>query len=183
MNYMKFGIEKVKPIKPVQETQEYLGIKIEGSVHFCEQTIVALRLLENVTGFDVVKPYITTIRESKRSAMIAWAYTFEVGPGIIASSPEYYASAIAHDGYHSYLYHQAKALKSKWRRVAKNAWMGREAEKKCVDYQLEILRAMAKGQPWSQEEAIKYLSDLAKYLHSDEEDPSQDYWKEKNRNW
>ena len=66
--------------------------------------------------------------------------TFVVGRATWKHSALWYAGTIAHDSYHSKLYHDAKA--STGENPPADCWTGSEAEKKCLAFQLQVLQEL-----------------------------------------
>lgn len=117
-------------------------VEILGSAKFKNQVSRALTLLkkEAPEAFAIVIKYVGRIEQGKRSGM--WAYknppTFEVADRTAFYSITWCASTIAHDAFHSKLYHDYKEKHS--RRVPDDVWVGVEAEKKCLKHQLVVLK-------------------------------------------
>ena len=88
------------------------GIKIHGWPDFLLQSKQSLELLQPIAQFKVIQANIAIIRQGNRSGMRAWAKnpTFIVGRRSWEHSVLGYASAIAHDAYHSKLYREAKIV-------------------------------------------------------------------------
>lgn len=90
--------------------------------------------------------------------MKAWTKkpTFIVGARTWKHSALWYAGAIAHDAYHSKLYHEAKrAIHGK--EPDAGAWTGTEAEKQCLAFQRQILLELN-----ADEKTIAYVEECAK---------------------
>ena len=90
--------------------------------------------------------------------MKAWAEkpTFVVGNRTWQHSVLWYAGAIAHDAYHSKLYHETKNSLG-GREPDANAWTGTEAEKKCLAFQRKVMVELN-----ADPKTIAYLEDCAK---------------------
>ena len=80
--------------------------------------------------------------------------TFVVGKRTWSHSALWFAGAIAHDAYHSKLYHDAKAATG---RPPADSWTGTEAERKCLAFQIEVLKALG-----AEDKTIAYLEELEK---------------------
>jgi hypothetical protein len=119
------------------------GIRVEGTPAFVARARQALALLHATRSFAAVRPYVAVIRESPHSGMRADAAepTYEVGAATWQHSSIWFAGSIAHDGYHSLLYHQARA-RNHGRRPPRAAWTGAAAERCCLQHQLAALREM-----------------------------------------
>lgn len=135
------------------------GIIIEGSSSFISRTSQALILVIRAPSFATVRSYIGKIAESARSGMRAYADppTYEVGRATSTSNVFWYASTIAHDSYHSKLYHDA-ALRH--RRVPASAWTGPAAERACNEFQIRILRELRSLNPAVVDHYITYLQGI-----------------------
>jgi hypothetical protein len=138
----------------------YEGIEIQGSPTFIHSTITVLGMLKKTQSFEVVQRYVSIIKEAEKSGMRAYDVkpTYEVGADTWQYSIVWYAGTIAHDAYHSRLYHEAKV------------WTGTEAERQCLAFQLQALKELN-----ANEYLINYVEGLI-------EDP--DYWSDyDNRYW
>ena len=118
------------------------GIQIKGGAEFLSRTKAALELLKPTPYFTDIQRHIAVIKEGKRSGMRADAKrpTFVVGKPTWSHSALWYAGAIAHDSYHSKLYHEAKVGTGKHPSV--DFWAGSEAEKQCLAFQLRVLQEL-----------------------------------------
>ena len=116
-------------------------IDIIGSSKFKQQTRRALILLEDKAPREcqIVEKYVGRIEENQRSGMFAYRKppTFQMSSRVAFYSVTWCAGSIAHDSYHSKLYHDY--IKINGEPVPYDAWAGFEAEKKCIKYQLEVL--------------------------------------------
>ncbi|HXG53302.1 MAG TPA: hypothetical protein VNN77_18035 [candidate division Zixibacteria bacterium] len=115
-----------------RRSELFQGIEITGDEEFRRRTRAALALL-GLRGFlHEIEPYLAAIREGRRSGMRAWMErpTFVVGRPTWSHSLHWYAGAIAHDACHSRLYREGEA------------WTGAEAERRCLAFQLQVLRAL-----------------------------------------
>jgi hypothetical protein len=133
------------------------GVKITGSDEFLSRTKEALALLRPTPFFSEIQRTIAVIKQGGRSGMKAYAKkpTFVVGKRTWSYSALWYAGAIAHDCYHSKLYHEARA--SKDGKPPADCWTGSEAEKKCLAFQIEVLKALH-----ADEKTLAYLEELEK---------------------
>lgn len=124
-----------------QKLEEIIdGIIVDGSPEFIEATKVALEALRG-SSFEEIKQHLGKIKQSSRSGMNAEAEipTFGVGERTWNASPTWYASCIAHDTFHSFLYHDYDQ-QHPGNYVNPGAWTGKEAEQKCLKFQLQILK-------------------------------------------
>jgi hypothetical protein len=143
--------------EPVKNPVLY-GIQIKGQAIFVQKTKAALNLLNSRNGLSVIKQYVGVIQEAKSSGMKAWLEppVYEVGAPTWNNTDIWYAGTIAHDAYHSKLYHEAKA-KNFGKEPDESAWTGKEAEKICLDYQLAILQKIG-----ADKKILDYVAGLAK---------------------
>jgi|SRR5471030_208980 len=86
--------------------------EIIGAEKFTVQVKKALLLLKekDFDAYTIVANYIGRIESGPRSGM--WAYhtppTYEMSPSVASDSVTWVAATIAHDSYHSKLYHEYK---------------------------------------------------------------------------
>jgi hypothetical protein len=115
--------------------------EIVGSERFDRQVRQALLLLKtrDANAYAIVTTYIGRIQQGERSGM--WAYntppTFEMSDRTAFYSVTWAAATIAHDSFHSKLYHDH--LKAHGGRVPDAVWTGRAAEEQCMKHQLEVM--------------------------------------------
>ncbi len=81
--------------------------------------------------------------------------TFVVGKRTWSHSALWYAGAIAHDCFHSKLYQEARA--SLGSQPPADSWTGTDAEKKCLNFQIEVMESLDAGA-----ETIAYLKQVEK---------------------
>jgi hypothetical protein len=116
-------------------------VEIAGSVTFTNQVITALTLLTEKApeAYEVVTNYVKRIEQGERSGM--WAYkkppTYEMSDKTTFYSLTWCAATIAHDSFHSKLYHDYPSTPGKT--VPDSAWTGTDAEKKCMEHQLNVM--------------------------------------------
>jgi hypothetical protein len=135
------------------------GIEIRGHSEFLLRTKESLELLKPTPQFDIIRAHIEMIQPGRRSGMKAWARKpiFVVGKRTWQHSAQWYAGAIAHDAYHSKLYHEAKqALGDK--EPAADTWTGVEAEKHCLAFQRQVLLRLG-----ADPSTIAYLEECEKH--------------------
>ena len=145
------------------------GIEVRGRSEFLLRTGESLALLGRAARIGFIQANIAVIRQGRRSGMKAWAEkpTFVVGNRTWQHSVLWYAGAIAHDAYHSKLYHETKnSLGGKEPHA--DAWTGADAEKKCLAFQREVMVELN-----ADPKTIAYLEDCAK-------DPT---YQGRNRGW
>lgn len=155
-------------------------IDIKGSDRFTHQVYQALDILKKKApwAYSIVSSYVGRIEQGERSGM--WAYkkppTFEMGDRTTFYSVTWCAGAIAHDSFHSKLYHDY--LKTHPGRVPDEVWTGVEAEKKCLKHQLDVLKSI---QAPKHELSYMYTLDGT---HNDVNKDGQYDWRDYNdRNW
>ncbi len=119
-------------------------VEIAGSEKFTNQITNALALLKSKApdAYLLVTNYVKRIEQGKHSGM--WAYkippTYEMGDRTTFYSVTWCAATIAHDSFHSKLYHEYK--KAHWWPVPNAVWTGTEVEKKCMVHQLEVMNSI-----------------------------------------
>lgn len=117
------------------------GIVIHGCKDFvhCSKEALSL-LLSKSESFHTVKSYLGRIEQGKTSTIHVNTDvpTFEVNERTWRHSVIWYAGAIAHDTYHSYLYHIHK-IKNIGNEPHPDSWRGSNAESICLDFQLKVL--------------------------------------------
>jgi hypothetical protein len=129
----------VTPFKRYQRAS-FGGIDLFGNNAFRARTVEALKLLSSCSCFPEVQRYVGLIKQGRRSGMRAWAKppALTVGSATWQHSIVWYAGIVAHDAYHSKLYHDAKAATAKSEPPA-DTWTGAGAEKRCLLFQREVL--------------------------------------------
>jgi len=128
----RFNLDKSK-----RET--FLDIEIQGTDDFREKIKNSLKFLALAPEkLNFSQKYIKRIQEWSHSGMNMFKDkpTFEVGDIWKDSDEVYLAGSIAHDAYHSHLCTESKDSKGN---ISIGAFMGREAEKKCLDFQIKTL--------------------------------------------
>ncbi len=147
------------------------NFEIQGAPVFAARTREALSLLERSASFTRVAPYIAVIKEAERSGMRAYDErpVYEVGFRTWNYSAPWYAGTIAHDGYHSLLYHAAKGAGTA--EPPEAAWTGADAERKCLKFQALVLSE------------IKADAALIKYVQDQTRNPVYQDIEYSKRNW
>ena len=108
--------------------------------------------------FLTVKPFLAAIREARISGLsVPWGTpTFLVGRATWQAPLIWYASAIVHDAGHAKLYREnRRRLLGLWY-TPRGAWMGTDAERICLRFQLAALRELNAGH-----EVLRYVESLA----------------------
>jgi hypothetical protein len=133
-------------------------IEINGTEKFRGTISNALVLLElkSPEAYKIVTNNIGIIRESERSGMRADERrpVFELNDSSAFYSLTWCASVIAHDSFHSKLYHDYQKAHSG--SVPPDVWIGHDAETKCLEHQVQVLKAI--GAP---ENEINYCSKIS----------------------
>jgi hypothetical protein len=115
--------------------------EIVGSSRFRAQVQEALRLLKgrDPDAYAIVTKYVGRIQESDRSGM--WAYktppTYEMSERTAFYSLTWCAATIAHDSFHSKLYHDYRAANHG--PVPDAVWTGKVAEGECMKHQVAVM--------------------------------------------
>lgn len=156
---------------------EIMVPEIAGSLRFSNQVHQALTLLRanDTNAYCIVTNYVGRIQEGARSGM--WAYktppTFEMSATTAYYSVTWCAAAIAHDAFHSKLYHDYRKVHG--RIVPDAVWTGKDAEQKCMKHQLMVMERIGSSQ-WE----INYAKKQADGSYAKEKETWQDYQK---RTW
>jgi hypothetical protein len=118
------------------------GIEIRGSERFKSTVTNALALLATKApeSYQVVTNYIGVIEESEHSGMNAEATppVFDLNDNSAFYSVTWCAGDIAHDSFHSKLYHEYQTTHSG--SVPDDVWIGHAAEIKCLKFQVTALK-------------------------------------------
>lgn len=135
-------------------------IAIQGNKEFVDHTQKALKLLKSTSTYAVIAPYLGIIKEGAISGMRAYDEipTYEVGQETWKHSDVWYASTIAHDGYHSLLFHEAKKrgeTSSDTDPWHTDVWTGNAAEKQCLEIQRKTLEELV-----AEKNLIDYVKNL-----------------------
>jgi len=116
-------------------------LQIVGSEKFSNQVCHAVALLKtkDANAYAILTNYVGRIEQGKHSGM--WAYrnppTFEVTDATTFYSLTWCAAVIAHDSYHSKLYHEY--CKTHAGEVPDAVWTGTVAEQQCMKHQLAVM--------------------------------------------
>ncbi len=153
-------------------------VEIMGSAKFTDQIVKALTLLKSKApdAYSIVINYVKRIEQGERSGM--WAYktppTYEIADKTAFYSLTWCAATIAHDSFHSKLYHDYKTRHGE--PVPDSIWTGTEAEKQCMEHQITVMSLI--GAPKSE---IDYSKQQADGQYVDDKETRGHY--RKNRNW
>ena len=154
--------------------------QIVGSDRFANQLEKALTLIKQQApeAHQLIQENVGIIKQGKRSGM--WAYktppVYEMADPTTFYSVTWCAGTIAHDALHSKLYHDYLAAHGE--PVPDKVWTGRDAEIKCISFQLEILRRI--GAPRHEVDYCAKLNGEHYDIDRDGKYEWEDYFK---RNW
>jgi hypothetical protein len=117
-------------------------VEIVGDERYLEQVDKALALLKNKApeAYAIVAKNVKRIQQCERSGMAAYETppTFEMSDKTAFASVTWCAAAIAHDSYHSKLYHDY--LDAHPGGVPDDIWTGRPAERQCMKHQIAVMK-------------------------------------------
>lgn len=157
-----------------------MAIDIEGSQKYTQQVEKCLGLLQAKAADDYafVLGNIGVIEQNERSGMLAWANPprYQMSDVTAFYSLTWCAGTIAHDAYHSYLYHQYQSEHSG--KPPYEVWGGVAAEKLAIDFQLQVMQKIG-----ATDHELKYLKSLDGThgdVNKDGKLDGQDY---QQRNW
>ena len=155
---------------------KFHGVQIYGNPQFIKQVEVSLRLLEEKSpeAFKLIQRYAPRIEQSRRSGMRAYddPPTFDLSQKTACYSDTWCAGSIAHDTYHSKLYHEY--LDAHEGPVPDEAWSGKTKELECIHYQAGVLREL--GAPPSETTYVDHLDGSHFDLNGDGKQTWIDYW-------
>jgi hypothetical protein len=152
-------------------------LEIMGSVRFSNQVHQAMILLEtrDRDAYGIVTNYVGRIQEGEHSGM--WAYktppTYEMADTNAFCSLTWCAATIAHDSFHSKLYHDYQKVHDG--EVPGVVWTGTAAEQQCMKYQLAVMEQIG-----ATKQEIDYAKKLADGHYVKDNETWEDY---KNRKW
>lgn len=156
------------------------GIQIRGNPKFIDQVTSSLSLLreKSPNAFALTQRYMRRIEQNSRSGMRAYDNppTFDLSPKTAFYSITWCAGSIAHDTYHSKLYHEY--VDAHGEPVPDEAWRGKERELECIRHQTQVMKEI--GAP---DYELTYLDhqDGSHYdLDGDGKETSADY---RRRDW
>ncbi len=133
-------------------------ILLQGSPGFITRTQAALGCLRTAYCCAEVWGLLVLLREAKRSGVHAHKDlpVIDVGQRVSNSPTIWYASGIAHEGFHIKLYREAKT-RNGGHEPDINAWAGAEAETKCLEFQLRVLDELK-----AEDRYLEYVRELMK---------------------
>src|SRR5258708_320212 len=114
--------------------------EIIGSARFTNQVHQALLLLKarDPDAYAILTNFVGRIQEGERSGM--WAYqtppTYEMADATAFYSVTWCAATIAHDSFHSKLYHDYRKAHG---HVPDDVWTGIAAEQQCMKHQIAVM--------------------------------------------
>jgi hypothetical protein len=130
-----------KPPQPLR----FDTIELRGAMHFAQQVSNALALIKSrsPSGYCVVTGYVARIDQSAHTGMAADKRipTFQLNDRTAYYSLTWCAGAIAHDSYHSKLYHDW-ITQHHSRSVPAAVWTGEAAEKQCLAHQKRVMEEL-----------------------------------------
>ena len=133
--------------------------EIKGSEQFIDQVQKALHLLKerDADAYAIVTEYVGRIQENELSGMdpLATPPTYYMSDITAFSSVTWCAATIAHDSFHSKLYHEYRRAHDG--PVPSAVWKGREAEQQCIKHQLAVMERI--GAPIEEIDHTKSLED------------------------
>jgi hypothetical protein len=155
----------------------YSELEVVGSERFSNQVQQAMALLrsKDQEAYRILTSNVGRIQEGERSGM--WAYrkppTYEMSDNTAYYSLTWCAATIAHDSFHSKLYHDY--LKGQSGPVPDSVWTGTLAEQACMKYQLAVMERI--GAPKAE---IDYAVEQADGHYVKDHESWDDY---KKHNW
>lgn len=129
-------------IAALESTFRY-QLQIVGDESFTTHVNKALDLLKrkDLNAYIVVRNTIGRIKQDAWCNMDVWEEppTFRICPSVVYNAPEYLASAIAHDSWHSKLYLDYKDTHP-GQHVPDSIYSGEAIEMECTRYQIEVAK-------------------------------------------
>jgi hypothetical protein len=124
-----------------QGVSNFEGIEIRGDERFVRQVEHALALVRDKSpdSLEMIRQFVKRIQHERRTGMRAYddPPTFDLADATAYYSVTWCAGAIAHDAYHSKLYHEYRVQHGE--PVPDSAWTGQVREMECNRYQLGVL--------------------------------------------
>jgi hypothetical protein len=117
-------------------------VEIIGDEKYLDQVEKSLTLLKSKApdAYAIIAKNVKRIQQGDRSGM--WAYstppTYVMSDKTAFASLTWCAATIAHDSYHSKLYHDY--LRSHSDAVPGDVWTGQSAERECMRHQIAVMR-------------------------------------------
>jgi hypothetical protein len=167
-------------VRPQPFESNFHGVQICGDKDFIEQVERSLRLLREKSpdAFKLTQRFAPRIEQSSRSGMRAYVDppTFDLSPITANYSDTWCAGSIAHDTYHSKLYHEY--VDAHGGPVPDEEWCGKAKELECIQYQARVLKDI--GAPESEVSYVSKLDGSHFDLNGDGKETWIDYWR---RDW
>jgi hypothetical protein len=155
---------------------DFYGVAVYGSTSFIERVERSLNLLREKSSdaFKLTQRYAPRIEQNSRSGMRAYddPPTFDLSQKTASYSDSWCAGSIAHDTYHSKLYHEF--LDAHGGPVPDEAWSGKAKELECIHYQARVLRNI--GAPESEITYVDHMDGSHFDLNGDGKETWIDYW-------
>ena len=132
-------------------------IKIIGTDDFIKKTEEALTLLKEKSPdhYTIVTNYLSVIQFSEKTGVTASSKISKIGFKIFKLPLQWYAAGLAHESYHSKLYHDYRQKFGL--PVPNDVYSGRKAEDACLDVQKDCAKNLGAHISY-----IKYLEDMKK---------------------
>lgn len=163
------------------QKENFLGIEIQGTNEFREKIKNSLKVLSLAPEkLNFSQKNIERIQEWSHSGMNMFKdkSTFELGDVWRDSDETYLASGIAHDAYHSHLCKESLDSKGN---ISLGSYIGKEAEKKCLNFQIETLNDV--GLDNSMQNNRDLINNYKEYLAELAVNPTYQDIPYEERNW
>lgn len=122
------------------------NLEVRGTKHFQSQVVSALVLLSTKSpeAYVVLTNNVGLIAQARHSGMAAYLNppTIELTDRSVSYSITDCAGNLAHESFHSKLYHDFLREHRNEPVVPDEVWTGEDAEKRCVEHQQRVLRAV-----------------------------------------
>jgi hypothetical protein len=140
------------------------GLLLIGPASFIEETQGALDLLaeRDPEAYVFVRQTLAVVVQARTSRVYPFPNVTTVSERVRKSGPEWYASSLAHEAYHIYLYHQSAATAT--------PWQGSEAERVSLSFQYTVASRLG-----AKDATLRHLDD-ALALRYWEVMPSEQSW-------
>lgn len=159
-----------------RKESDFYGVTVYGSASFIEQVERSLDLLRDKSpdAFKLTQRYAPRIEQNSRSGMRAYddPPTFNLSEKTASVSDTWCAGSIAHDAYHSKLYHEY--LEAHEDPVPDEVWCGQARELECFRYQARVMRDI--DAPESEITYVEHLDGSHFDLNGDGKETWIDYW-------
>src|SRR5215207_4342535 len=165
---------------PRPSESNFYGVHISGDDAFIERVENSLQLLREKSpdAFKLTQRFAPRIEQSRRSGMRAYANppTFDLSPKTANYSDTWCAGSVAHDTYHSKLYHEY--LDTHDGPVPDEAWRGKAKELECIRFQARVLKDI--GAPDYETDYVSQADGSHFDVDGDGKETANDYLK---RDW